>query len=110
MVGMSTGERRRVLLGLVIAAQFAVPTIALMKEPPTRFGFQMYSAQGYVDVAAIDHAGEPLKVPLGRVVAGLVRPEMNWVDSDLAERVCAAVPTAAEVSVRQPRGERTVEC
>jgi hypothetical protein len=97
------------VIALVILVQAAVPTIALLGEPPTRFGFQMYSAQGTVSVEAVDLEGGEVGIDLSRLVAGTLRPELDWTRV-LPEEICAAEPRAARVTVRQPGNERTVRC
>jgi hypothetical protein len=93
----------------VVAAQVAVPAVALLDEPPTRFGFQMYSAMGEVTVEAVDARGEPVDVAPETLVAGTLRPDADWTGV-LPERVCDAVPEASSVTVTQPDNRRTVTC
>jgi len=93
----------------VIAAQIAVPAVALANGVPSRFGFQMYSGQGGVTVEAVDARGKAVPVDLEGLVPGLLRPEFNWTDA-LPEAVCAAKPSAARVTVRQSDHERSVRC
>jgi hypothetical protein len=94
---------------VVFALQVAVPAIALLGEPPTRFGFHMYTAQGGVSVEAVDLDGDEVAIDLSRLVAGTLRPELDWTKV-LPEEVCAAESGAARVTVRQSDRERTIQC
>jgi hypothetical protein len=43
----------------VVAAQLAVPLIALVgSPPPTRLGFQMYSGLGVLEISVEDRRGD----------------------------------------------------
>lgn len=97
------------LLAAVVATQLVVPAIALLGAPPTRFGFQMYSAQGGAVVEVVDRAGRDVHVDLGEVLAGTPRPELDWTRV-LPERICESEPQAVRVTVIQPEHERTVRC
>lgn len=97
------------LLAAVVAAQLVVPAIALLGTPPTRFGFQMYSAQGGVVVEVVDRAGREVPIDLGEVVAGTPRPELDWTGV-LPERICDSKPHAVRVTVTQPERRRTLRC
>jgi hypothetical protein len=100
---------KRALLVCAVAAQIAVPTIALLQPPPTRFGFQMYSGQGGTKIVVLDGAGQPIDVNLGESVAGGLRPELDWT-RDLPGHLCKAVSGAARVTVTQPDRSRSLEC
>jgi hypothetical protein len=94
----------------VIALQIAVPLVALVgSDPPTRFGFQMYSGLGGVDVQIKDHDGELVPFDLHATLADLVRPELDWT-SRLPAYLCTKVPEAATVTVRQGDQESTATC
>ncbi|MGY1828777.1 MULTISPECIES: hypothetical protein [unclassified Blastococcus] len=93
----------------VLGAQVTVPAVALLDAPPTRFGFQMYSAQGGVVVTAIDARGREFSPDLEESLAGVMRPEFDWT-TVLPEYVCDVVPRAVQVTVEQPDQERTVRC
>jgi hypothetical protein len=97
------------VVAAVLVAQVVVPSIALLDEPPTRFGFQMYSAQGGVTVRAQEPRGEPVDVDLPSVVAGPLRPSSR-TPAALPERLCAATPGAVQVTVAQPENTRSVRC
>lgn len=106
---MSKWGWRAYAIAGVIAVQVAVPLVALFDDPPTRFGFQMYSAVGGTDVSVRDDSGHKLPFDPATVLAGQLRPEVDWTRR-LPERVCAAVPQAHTVTVRRPHQERTVTC
>lgn len=97
------------VVGAVIALQVTVPAIALFHEPPARFGFQMYSAQGGVEVTALDQRGAALDIDLGSIVAGSLRPELNWMQV-LPDEVCQQAPDAVRVIVEQDEHKATVSC
>lgn len=102
------GVRRGLVLA-VIAAQFAVPLVALVGSvPPTRLGFQMYSGLGGLEIAVEDRGGDELEVDLADVLAVSPRSELDWTRR-LPEALCG-VPAAARVTVTRPEASRTVEC
>jgi hypothetical protein len=104
-----TDWRSRALLA-VIALQIAVPLVALVgSDPPTRFGFQMYSGLGGVDVQIRDRDGEPMAFDLHATLADLARPELDWT-TRLPAYLCTRVPGAATVTVRQGDEESTATC
>jgi hypothetical protein len=103
----STG-RTAVMLG-VVALQFLVPAVALTREPPTRLGFQMYSATGGVEIEVFDRNGHELKVDYSSVVAGSFRPELQWTRR-LPEYLCSRFPRAAVVEVTDSSRERMIRC
>jgi hypothetical protein len=100
--------RGRLVLA-VLMLQVLVPLVAFMAEPPTRFGFQMYSGLGGTTVEAQGIAGEPIDVDLSKLLAGTMRPELDWM-AGLPEHVCANVESAATVTVEQSTRQRTVTC
>jgi len=103
------GTKRAVLIAVVVA-QFVVPMIALLgSTPPTRFGFQMYSAQGWTKVKIYDDSGHRIAFDQSEHVAGLLRPEIDWTQR-LPEHVCRSVPRAARVVVEQPEQRRDHRC
>lgn len=93
----------------VVAAQIAVPTVAFFDEPPTPFGFQMFSAQGAVTIEAVDDQGRSVDVDAEGLVPGVFRPDVDWTLT-LPERVCAELPHVRSVTVAQPDGRRTLLC
>ncbi len=92
---------------LVVLLRVAVPAIALFGEPPTRFGFQMYSAQGAVSVEAFNINGNEIVVDLSRALPGAIRLGLDWTEI-LPEDVCAVEVEAVRVTVRQSGKERKV--
>jgi hypothetical protein len=95
----------RALVGL-IALQIAVPAVALTMEPPTRFGWQMYSGyDGELLVLGAD--GNPLHYDVSAVFARHPRPELEW-DSRVVDELCRQVEGAASVAVTQGRQDRKV--
>lgn len=108
--GVSVRHPASFAVAAVIALQVTVPTLAmLVGELPTRFGFQMYSAQGFVEIKVLDANGAPVEIDLERVIAGQLRPEFDWTEG-LPPRICTDFPDAAVVSVRQPEREATLHC
>lgn len=93
----------------VIGVQIALPALALVNDPPARFGFQMYSALGGVSLETVNADGETIDVDLEDIVAGSLRPEFDWTRV-LPERVCQATPEAVEVTVEQDGIRRGVQC
>jgi len=93
---------------LVVVLQVTVPLVALVRpDHPNRFGFQMFTAQGHsVDVRAVDDEGRPIVLP---PTARDLRPEADWTRI-LPARLCAALPEAHTVTVRQGAREVTVQC
>ena len=107
---MPRAGAKRAILVVLVAAQFVVPTVALLgSEPPTRFGFQMYSAQGWVNVRIFNDAGHPITFDQSTHVAGLLRPEIDWTQR-LPEHLCRSVPAAARVVVDQPERRLDHRC
>lgn len=94
---------------VVIAAQVTVPLVALVDVPPTPFGFQMYSAQGYVMLDVMDSQHNPVDIDVEDLTAGTLRPTLNWTGA-LPEHVCDQMPTAAQVTVEQREWSRTIQC
>lgn len=97
------------IVGAVIAVQVVVPAVALFHAPPSRFGFQMYSAQGGVSLEAVDEGGEPVDVNLDGIVAGSLRPELDWIDV-LPGEVCQHTREAVQVVVEQSERKSVVQC
>lgn len=106
---LTSSGRTGYVVGAVIAVQVMVPAVVLFHEPPSRFGFQMYSAQGGVFFEAFDEDGEPVDVDLDGIVAGSLRPELDWVDV-LPGEVCEHVAEAVQVVVEQSQHRSVVQC
>lgn len=92
----------------VVLLQFAVPLLALLQPPPTRFGFQMYSGRGGAEVRVVDDSGESHPVPMDRVAA-IFRPELNWTRY-LPEYLCSTRHHAVAIHVRQAEQSRSLSC
>ena len=75
----------------VIALQVAVPMAALLRPPPQKFGFQMYSGLGGVTVSVVDGDGDAEKLNDVEQIVGKLRPEIDWLQL-LPESVCTAIP------------------
>lgn len=96
-------------LAVVIGVQIVVPALALVDDPPARFGFQMYSALGGTSLEAFNASGKLIDVNLDSLVAGSLRPELDWTEV-LPERVCGSIPEAVRVTVEQNGVRRDVQC
>ena len=83
--------------------------VALLRPPPQKFGFQMYSGLGGVTVSVVNDEGDAEELNDVEQIVGKLRPDIDWLQS-LPEAVCTAVPDAAGVRVEQAGRERTVEC
>ena len=97
--------RRHPVIALVVLVQVAVPAVALVNDPPTRFGFQMYSGVGEVPSIRLDLAdGGSQDLTLREVVA-VDRVELDWA-SRLPSELCARFPAATRVTLTwQKTGE-----
>ena len=93
----------------VVVAQIAVPAVAFFDEPPTPFGFQMFSGHGAVANEAVDEQGNSVDVDEESLVPGAFRPDVDWTLT-LPERVCEEIPAVVSVTVVQPDGRRTLQC
>jgi hypothetical protein len=92
----------------VVALQFLVPLVALAMEPPTRFGFQMYSGYGSVDLSVTDRAGVRRQVGMDHVAAAY-RGEIDWLGR-VPAYLCRVEPDAVSATVLQDGRTRTVPC
>ncbi len=101
--------RPAAFLVAALLLQVAAPFAAFLGEPPQRFGFQMYAGTGGAWIEAHDADGKPVKLEWSSLIAGSLRPELDWTDR-LPEHVCLTVPGVATVTVEQPRRERTISC
>jgi hypothetical protein len=104
-VGGRVGRR---FVAVAIALQVAIPTVALLEGPPSRFGFHMYSGQSALEVTVVDADGRTIPVDLDQWVAR-GRSELDWTDA-LPPRICAELPEAAEVTVRSGDRVRRLTC
>lgn len=106
---LSRQRLRRYGVLFAIGLQVAVPTVAFLDEHPTRFGFQMFSAQGRIEVEIHDDEGHELDFDPEGMIAGRLRPDLPWA-SELPQYLCAHVDSAAEVTVTDSSNSRTVTC
>lgn len=100
---------KRYALVAVVVAQFAVPAVALLNDPPSRFGFQMYSGLGGAKVKAVDADGQPVKIIWRETVAGILRPDLTWADV-LPEKICETTSAAVAVTIEEDGRQRTLRC
>ncbi|MBA3233141.1 MAG: hypothetical protein H0T17_04205 [Propionibacteriales bacterium] len=95
-----------VVVALVVVAQFLVPAIAI-RDPPTRFGFQMYSGLGNVTVTVVDPTGGTREIEPSRYAIDQ-RAELDWTRR-LPEFVCAHLDVVS-VTVAQGDNRRSLTC
>ncbi len=89
-------ERAWWIFAAVVAAQVTVPSIAFLLEPPTRFGFQMYSGVGSVPaVSFVTGEGQVTALETPKLIASQ-RAEIDWVHH-LPAYVCDRYPRARTV-------------
>lgn len=93
----------------VVVVQVAVPLGALLLPPPQRFGFQMYSAYGMVSAVQTDAEARETRIEDLDSFVGNLRVDVDWV-AVLPEELCARLPDAVTVTVRQSERERTARC
>ncbi|OLT06683.1 hypothetical protein BJF77_03405 [Kocuria sp. CNJ-770] len=60
-------------------------------------------------MTALDQRGVALDIDLGSMVAGSLRPELNWMQA-LPDRICQQTPEAMQVIVEQDERKSTVLC
>ncbi len=97
------------MIGGVISLQFLVPMVALTTDPPTRFGFQMYSGLGNRDVIVRDSGGEQIDVDLGDHLPAGMRADVVYTRA-LGEFLCRRVSGAAEVELSHTSKSWIVAC
>jgi hypothetical protein len=86
--------------------QFAVPTVALVQDPPTRFGFQMYS--GYSgSIVVLDDDGEVLEIDLLEHFTKMPRTELDW-HNHVPGWLCTRVERADAIMITQGRNPSKV--
>ena len=83
--------------------------MVVLRRPPQKFGFQMYSGLGGVTVSVVDDEGDAEELNDVDQIVGKLRPDIDW-SQILPEAVCTAVLDAAGVRVEQAGRERSVEC
>jgi hypothetical protein len=84
---------------VVIAAQLAVPFMALRQPSPTRFGFQMYSGLGGTVARVTTGSGEQAELDVSDYTT-FPRGEIDWLRY-LPPHLCRVYPDAAAVEVSQ---------
>lgn len=106
----ATRQRRRLsLVFLVIAAQILVPAAMMLGEPPSRFGWQMYSGLGEIPrITLIDEAGSSNRMPFDDVASN-PRPEIDW-GSYIPPHVCQDFDNARAVEISYSDREEKHEC
>lgn len=93
---------RRRLVVAVLFLQVAVPLIAL-NNPPTRFGFQMYSGITSTGIEVRDRAGRVVELDED-LLPGPLRGDLPWW-RDLPEFICAHQDSAHVVAVATAEGQ-----
>ena len=100
---------RRRMLAAVVVIQFAVPTVALTMDAPTRLGFQMYSGMGEVPVVeVVTREGDVETLRQDKVIA-VARAELPWAQF-LPPHVCRVYSDAQAVRLRYKAGVRSYSC
>ena len=95
--------RRHPIVALAVLVQVTVPAVALVNDPPTRFGFQMYSGVGEVPMIELELAGGSTRdLPLHQVAA-VDRVELDW-GRRLPSELCQRFPAATHVTLTWQRG------
>lgn len=77
-------------------------------ERPTRFGFQMYSGYGNVDLWVVDATGRRRAVEMDDVAVSH-RGEIDWSEH-MPAFLCATERSAVSATVEQHGEIRTVSC
>lgn len=94
-------------LRIVIAAQVAVPTVALALSPAP-FGFQMYAGTGWTHVELTHDDGSTVEIMPTDFVANY-RGEIDWTQG-LPEHICDVAEDVVRVAVTRWREKRTYTC
>ena len=105
---MSSRSGRALVAG-VIALQFLVPIVALIWNPPNRFGFQMYSAAGSLGVVVVDASGETIDVNVREYLPIGLRNDLDYSDR-LPPFLCQEVPGADAVLLTRRGETQSVPC
>ncbi|WP_206446188.1 hypothetical protein [Agrococcus sp. KRD186] len=107
---MTKSQGWLLVLGTVIVAQIAVPTIALMHDAPARFGFQMYSGYHTGSITVLDYGGTEIDVEFNALLPTGLRSELDW-ERYIPEHICSEVTDAATITIqRADRPETNVPC
>lgn len=92
----------------ILATLIGIQLYALLiAGVPSKLGFQMFAGKGYVEIVVSDPSGNRLDVDPELIPR--IRVDTDWT-TRLPEYLCAEVPGAAEVTVSQQHGSRTVTC
>src|SRR5688572_4352169 len=92
----------------ILATLIGIQLYALLTTGvPSKLGFQMFAGKGYVEFVVTDPSGNRLDVDPGLIPR--LRVDTDWT-TRLPEYLCTEVPRAAEVTVSQHHGSRTVTC
>ncbi|MBD3927009.1 hypothetical protein IEZ26_20480 [Nocardioides cavernae] len=100
--------RTRLLLAALVCVQVAVPLWATVEGVPHKFGFHMFTGYEAFGVDVSDRSGEKVVVDLRDWIV-VAREDIDWAPR-LAPAICATVPDAATVTVRQWGEHRTRSC
>jgi hypothetical protein len=92
-----------ILVSLIGLQLFAL----LIAGVPSKLGFQMFAGKGYVVIVVSDPSGNRLDVDPELIPR--LRVDTDWT-TRLPEYLCTEVSGAAEVTVSQHHGSRTVTC
>lgn len=100
-------------VGALAGLIFAVPAAVLIfGDSPGRFGAQVYSGYGIAEASWTDPDDIHHRIDLTDYLAS-PRREIDWT-SDLPQRLCARIPQAVTVQVRQSAPDaarsRTARC
>lgn len=100
--------RAKRVLAAIVCLQFVVPVWATWQGVPHKFGFHMFTGYEPLDVKVVDNAGADIDVELSDWVV-VPREDIDWFPH-LAPLICADVPGAVTVTVRQWGTDRTRTC
>jgi len=92
----------------ILATLIGIQLYALLiAGVPSKLGFQMFAGKGYVDIVVSDPSGK--RLDFDPELIPRIRVDTDWT-TRLPEYLCTEVPGAAEVTVSQQHGSRTVTC
>lgn len=103
-----THPRRGNLIILLIALQVLVPLGATLHQVPSKLGFHMYTGFEFWQLTVKDADGDILDVDRSKWIA-VPREDLDW-SPRIAPVICAEVPDAAVVTVRQWETDVVTEC
>lgn len=112
MAGSSRGGARptgRLVIVLGLAVQVGVPVAASLGEPPSRFGWQMYSGLGEVpSIKVYESDGKNRSVAFDDVT-GASRAELDW-KKHLPPYLCNTYPAATTVELEYTEDVEHFKC